>query len=340
MPDSDDRLAPVSYLFGAPEPTSSESATGRGDHPASGGARATGRTGTSDRAGTNDRTSTSDRARASDLTSDGSRVGDTAGPAAHGRTTASGWYLEPGDDTADRDAHALSSRDDVPSEPETPPEAPAIAEARRFLSLVGAPGTGAPQAETPAPAPSLPSITAADRGGVRCVEQPDERGEPAASAPKPPAVRKASINALARKGMSSAEMVTLLENREVEPDEVAAEVERLERAGLLDDHVLAHDLVTTLRDRKGLGKSAITAELRRRRVDQAAIDEALESVDVDDELERATEVAIKRAGQLRSYDRTTAERRLSAFLQRRGYSGSVVGAAVAAALGPAGPRFR
>ena len=167
-----------------------------------------------------------------------------------------------------------------------------------------------------------------------------EADEAEPTAPKPPAVRKASINALARKGMSSAEMTTLLENREIEPDEVAAEVERLEGAGLLDDRVLAHDLVSTLRDRKGLGKSAITAELRRRRVDQAAIDEALESVDVDDELERATEVAIKRAGQLSSYDRTTAERRLSAFLQRRGYSGSVVGAAVNAALGPAGPRFR
>jgi len=171
---------------------------------------------------------------------------------------------------------------------------------------------------------------------VRFVEETEADAE----APKPPPVRKASINALARKGMSSAEMVTLLENREIEPEEVAAEVERLERAGLLDDRVLAEDLVRTLRDRKGLGKSAITAELRRRRVDQAAIEEALESVDVDDELERATEVAVKRAGQLSSYDRATAERRLSAFLQRRGYSGSVVGAAVNAALGPVGPRFR
>jgi len=246
--------------------------------------------------------------------------GDTAGPAANGRTLASGWYIEPGADGSD----ASSSRDDEPVEEEPEPEAPAIAAARRFLSAVETSVAQSAETETPQPT------------GVRFVEA--DEAEP--TAPKPPAVRKASINALARKGMSSAEMTTLLENREIEPDEVAAEVERLEGAGLLDDRVLAHDLVSTLRDRKGLGKSAITAELRRRRVDQAAIDEALESVDVDDELERATEVAIKRAGQLSSYDRTTAERRLSAFLQRRGYSGSVVGAAVNAALGPAGPRFR
>ena len=310
MPDSDDRLATVSYLFGAPEP-SSESAGRRDDDPA------------------NEAITASDR------------VGDTAGPAAHGRTTASGWYVEPGAETVGDDGQ--SSRDDEPVEPETPVEAPAIAEARRFLSLVGTPGPGQATSDVPeSSSSSSTSPSVATNVGVRFVEQPEvsEASDAPETATKPPAVRKASINALARKGMSSAEMVTLLENREIEPDEVAAEVERLERAGLLDDHVLAHDLVATLRDRKGLGKSAITAELRRRRVDQAAIDEALESVDVDDELERATEVAVKRAGQLRSYDRTTAERRLSAFLQRRGYSGSVVGAAVNAALGPAGPRFR
>ena len=288
MERSDGRLATVSYLFGVP----SDAAPEEEEAPVAG-------------------------APAHDP-----RVGDTAAPAANGRTPASGWYIEPGTD-------APSSRDDEPvdDEPvdeEPEPEAPAIAAARRFLSAVENSVAQSPEVETPQPS------------GVRFVEADEDE----AVAPKPPAVRKASINALARKGMSSAEMTTLLENREIEPDEVAAEVERLEGAGLLDDRVLAHDLVNTLRDRKGLGKSAITAELRRRRVDQAAIDEALESVDVDDELERATEVAIKRAGQLSSYDRTTAERRLSAFLQRRGYSGSVVGAAVNAALGPAGPRFR
>ena len=57
----------------------------------------------------------------------------------------------------------------------------------------------------------------------------------------------------------------------------------------------------------------------------------------------AREIAVKRAGQLRSYDRETAVRRLSAFLMRRGYSGSTVRAAVEHAL-PATPgssvRFR
>ena len=152
-----------------------------------------------------------------------------------------------------------------------------------------------------------------------------------------------SMHALTRRGMSVAEMTRLLEAREIEPEEVEAEIERLERVGLLDDQALADTLVRTLQDRKGLGRSAISAELRRRKVDQGAIDEALESIDTDDELTRAIEVATKRAGQLSSYDPATAKRRLGAYLQRRGYSGSVLSAAMNAALNPAdagGVRFR
>jgi regulatory protein len=161
-------------------------------------------------------------------------------------------------------------------------------------------------------------------------------------------VNNVSMHALARKGMSSVEMTQLLESREVEPDEVAQEIERLEGAGLLDDVALAETLVRTLQDRKGLGRSAINAELRRRKIDIDVINEAMAAVDSDDELTRAIEIAQKRASQLSSYDNETARRRLSAYLMRRGYNGSIVSAAIAASLGTGGsrggsgstPRFR
>ena len=163
------------------------------------------------------------------------------------------------------------------------------------------------------------------------------------SAPTSARPENVSMHALTRRGMSVAEMTRLLEAREIEPDEVEAEIERLEGVGLLDDQALADTLVRTLRERKGLGRSAISAELRRRKVDQGAIDEALDAIDTDDELARAIEVATKRAEQLSSYDPATAKRRLGAYLQRRGYSGSVLSAAMSAALNPAdtgGVRFR
>ena len=164
-----------------------------------------------------------------------------------------------------------------------------------------------------------------------------ETPAPAAAAPEPARAARpenVSMHALTRRGMSVAEMTRMLEAREIEPDEVEAELERLSGAGLLDDAALAENLVRTLQDRKGLGRSAISAELRRRKVDQVAIEEALGSIDPDDELTRAIEVATKRAGQLSSYDAATAKRRLGAYLQRRGYGGSILTAAMNAALAP------
>jgi regulatory protein len=154
------------------------------------------------------------------------------------------------------------------------------------------------------------------------------------------------LNALTRRGQSVAEMVALLQSRELTDDVVEAEIKRLKSVGLLDDFALAETLVRTLSERKGLGSSAIKSELRQRKIAPVAIDAALEALDGDDEVKRAIEIAVKRAGQLRSYDQATAKRRLGAFLQRRGYSGSVMSAAMAAAFAPgtgssgSGPRFQ
>ena len=196
-----------------------------------------------------------------------------------------------------------------------------------------------------APAAPAGAVPAGAVPAGRVPAQPVYRDQPTTDQPELKTARpeNVSMHALTRRGMSIAEMTRLLEAREIDPDDVEAEIERLEGVGLLDDQALADTLVRTLQDRKGLGRSAISAELRRRKVDQGAIDEALDSIDSDDELARAIEVATKRAGQLSSYDAATAKRRLGAYLQRRGYSGSVLSAAMNAALSPrssGGVQFR
>jgi len=149
-----------------------------------------------------------------------------------------------------------------------------------------------------------------------------------------------SMFALAKRGMSAEEMFAYLLGREFENGEVELECARLLGVGLLDDLALAQTLVRTLTDRKGLGRGSIVAELRRRKIDSSAIEEALEELEVGGELERAIAIAQKRAPQLRSLDAVTARRRLGAFLQRKGYSGSVISTAVTRALEPTGPVFR
>lgn len=154
-------------------------------------------------------------------------------------------------------------------------------------------------------------------------------------------INNVSMRALARRGMSAREMRDYLIGREFDETEVEFECERLVGVGLLDDALLAETLVRTLRERKGFGRGAIVSELRRRHLDPLAIEAALEEeTGGDAEIDRAVAIAEKRARQLTSLDPETAKRRLGAFLQRKGYSGSIVSTAVARALTPSGPVFR
>lgn len=173
----------------------------------------------------------------------------------------------------------------------------------------------------------------------------------AAVDPKPPGgktgrrAENVSMNALTRRGMSRRELERVLLARELDEATVVAELDRLQGVGLVDDRALALDLVSRLRDRKGLGRTAVAAELSRRLLPKDVIAEALDTIETDDELDTARELAVKRVGQLRSLDRATAERRLSGFLQRRGYSGDVLRTAVSEALrgandGSGGVTFR
>lgn len=191
--------------------------------------------------------------------------------------------------------------------------------------LFGPPGSqSASGATESSSAPSAPTSDAS----------PEERG-------RFQRISNVSMNALTRRGMSVEEMRDFLAKRDFDDSDVELECERLLGVGLLDDFALAEALIRQLRDRKGLGRAALVAELRRRKLDPEAIDAALEDLD-DDELARAIELACKRAPQVRSLDDQTARRRLGAFLMRKGYSGGVVQSAVDRALSGAsrGPVFR
>ena len=190
--------------------------------------------------------------------------------------------------------------------------------------------TGYDGEDADAPTASVFSITG---GEIDPADAPRPLDEQRADA------ERLSMRALSRRGVSTSELRTMLDKQdEFDPDVIEHEIERLTRVGLLDDVALATDLVDRMHSRKGLGRQAIVADLRRRGIDQTAIDAALEAAadDEDDEFIRAVELAAKRAGQMRGLDRATAERRLSGFLMRKGYNGGVVRVAVERALD--GPR--
>ncbi|HWK21188.1 MAG TPA: RecX family transcriptional regulator [Microbacteriaceae bacterium] len=142
-------------------------------------------------------------------------------------------------------------------------------------------------------------------------------------------IEDASLKALGRRGMSRRELERVLGTQGYQEFAIADELERLESVGLIDDYALAQHLVAHFQDRKGLAGAAIKAELVRRVVAPGAIAYAMDLIDTADELAMARELAAKRARQYGTLDAVTVERRLTAFLLRRGFSSTTVRAAIA-----------
>jgi regulatory protein len=247
--------------------------------------------------------------------------------------------------------------------PEEPVRRTAIPAASRAPATSSVPATGsvgeriAPVTYLPGARPSPEAAAALDsverirrgdvvsphRRGARADDDLDADPGAGKTGTKRTAARASnvSLHQLARRGMSRWELNQVLERRDVEPSVANAELDRLESVGLLDDAALAVTLVYTQHTRKGLGRSAIAAELRRRHIDQDIIEDALSEIQDDDERERALELAHKRVGQLSGVDDETARRRLTGFLARKGYSNDIIRAALDSALSTrrGGPRF-
>ena len=162
-------------------------------------------------------------------------------------------------------------------------------------------------------------------------EDPDETGPE-----RDERIDRLVVSRLRRSALSVAEVRAVLAEHGLDDVEIEEWIERYERLGYLDDARLAEQLVHVNGTRRGRGSGAILQELTRRGVDASAARAAVEELDPEVERRNAYAVAERRARQLAGLDRQTAERRLSAFLQRRGYPGEMVREVVTAALSAAG----
>lgn len=117
-----------------------------------------------------------------------------------------------------------------------------------------------------------------------------------------------------------------LQQRGFSRSDVAESVERLEREGYLQDRRFAERFVVSVRENGRFAGYRLRQELVRRGVDDALADDLLHEENVqDDQLERAQGLLRRRYP---GFDPLLADererRRVAGFLQRRGYSGSVV----------------
>jgi regulatory protein len=139
------------------------------------------------------------------------------------------------------------------------------------------------------------------------------------------------LQRLRGRSLSAAEAHTVLAGTDIAAHEVDEIIERFAELHYIDEDKLAEQIVHSHHERKGLGRSGVQAEMRRRGLDPELILAKLEELP-DDETERAIELACKRVTQLERLDDQTIDRRLSGFLMRKGYASSIVRVAVKAAL--------
>lgn len=128
----------------------------------------------------------------------------------------------------------------------------------------------------------------------------------------------AALNFLSIRPRSAREIRDYFRKRHTEDAIASAVVQRLERAGLLDDSQFARFWVDNRQTFRPRGRRALRSEMRQKGLADDVIDEALEGL--GDEDVTAYDVGVKKA---RSYDRDDEPiffRKMTGFLQRRGFS--------------------
>lgn len=128
------------------------------------------------------------------------------------------------------------------------------------------------------------------------------------------------------------ELDQALRAKDVPQDAARTVLDRMEEVGLVNDATFAHDWVESRQQRRQLSRSALRRELQTKGVDRDHIDEALATVDTDDEYEAARSLAERRARSMSGLAREVRYRRLAGVLARRGFSGELCGRVLAEVL--------
>nr|WP_131755739.1 regulatory protein RecX [Actinomadura fibrosa] len=104
------------------------------------------------------------------------------------------------------------------------------------------------------------------------------------------------------------------------PDEVAELVlSRFSDVGLIDDEAFAQAWVQSRHAGKGLAKRALAAELRRRGVADETVNDAVESLDPEQEEQTARALVDRKLRSTRGVEPAKRMRRLVGMLARKGY---------------------
>lgn len=131
------------------------------------------------------------------------------------------------------------------------------------------------------------------------------------------------LAALSASDRSSAQLRQGLAERGCPPEIADRLLRRFAEVGLVDDAQYARSLVRSQREGRQLARRGLRAELERRGVAAAHIDQALASIDDVDEETAARAVVRRRLAGMDGLDAQRMRRRLLGVLGRKGYSPSM-----------------
>ena len=144
-------------------------------------------------------------------------------------------------------------------------------------------------------------------------------------------VHERALGLLAVRQRSRRELERRLVQAGFEPDEVADELERLERVGLIDDEAFARAVVESRMGSRGESRRVVAGKLAQAGVAGDVAVTVLDEAPEADE-SRAQRLADAKAPRLAGLEPQVAFQRLYGFLARRGYGPEVARRAARTAL--------
>ncbi len=157
---------------------------------------------------------------------------------------------------------------------------------------------------------------------MRNEEPPEDDGWTEDADPESVA-RKILLDQLSIKARTRHELEERLAKRNVPAEITQRLLDRFEEVGLVDDEAFARSWVEGRQRSRGLARTAIAMELRRKGVDDETARTVLAEVDPEDEAATAGVLVRKKLRSMSGLDGQVATRRLVGMLARKGYSPSV-----------------
>lgn len=133
----------------------------------------------------------------------------------------------------------------------------------------------------------------------------------------------AALNFLSYRQRSETEVKDKLKEKGYEEDYIQRAVSYCKEQGLVDDEAFAISFIKDKQNLNNLGQYRIKRELMLKGISDDIIDSVLIE-DIEEEYERALEIATKKYSSYKNDDRNKVYRKLGGFLQRKGYSFDIV----------------